>query len=184
MGYFTTENVAPLTAVKASTWTKDRLGQRIQDDAGRKYVFVQLGTSSPVAIFGRPVGLRMNVAHSMENWRVAASTISGAHNSKFLGVACNKDANASAGQKFWVCYEGPLGKIPNSKLKSAQTPLTLWVSTHATIASGDFLAFSQALHYLFSANMSTGLQRVVGQAFSLDVGNKLTKGFIKSNIIT
>jgi hypothetical protein len=151
----------------------------MEDAAGRKYVFVQVNASAAGNVtFGTALGLKVGSgSFSVGNWTVFHSTEEERSAFKFLGIACNKDANASAGQKLWACYEGLLGLMAESKLKSAQTPITLWASCAGGVASGTLLGLDPGTGILSTAaNASTA----VGRAFYEDASQKCHQGFIKS----
>ena len=178
MSFVTTENICPLTVIKASTWTKDRLGAVTYDDAGRTYQFVQMcGTQDNNASTGKALGWQTGTANSLNDYQVGFSTAAGISNMKFAGIFIAK-SNADIGQKFWIMTRGTLGQVPKSKYKSAQTPLTVFVCTHTAITSGDYLLFSATNGYLASANLTNSASRIVGQSDSVDTGQKAVRGWI------
>lgn len=176
MGFLTTENVVPLTAVVASTDTREQLGQRIHDVAGRKYIFCQLIADAPTVSFGNAVCFYSTGAKSAQ---ITSSTDAGGSNAKFAGIAVNKQAAASAGQKLWIMHEGNLGKIPNSKLKSNHSPITLWAKCSTDCNVNILLSANVASLQLQSASEDS-LAAPIGVGFLDDTSSKLTEGFIRA----
>jgi len=180
VGFVLDDLAVSLTAVKAGADTTQGLGSRFWEQlTGRKFIYCKIVAAGPDIVFGDAVCWFSSTG--ARSATVTTSNDVGASGSRFCGVAVNKAATASAGQKLWVMHEGFLGEMSTSKIAD-----TIYARCSTDCNQHAKLMANVRSKGVQSANVTaTSLQMysVIGVAFIDDTSKKLTEGFIRSNVV-